>query len=73
MIFEVFQSGSNKLWYFHLKGKDDEILAVSEGYQTFQEVDNIYNKYFLDWTWRERDGNPNKDIEGTERGKEGST
>lgn len=55
MIFEVFKSGSNNLWYFHLKAANNEVVAASEGYQNRSDVESLWEKYFQDWEWRERD------------------
>ena len=55
MIFEVFYSTTNKLWYFHLKSKgNNEIIAASEGYYNKSDIEELYQKYFPMWTWRER-------------------
>lgn len=55
MIFEVFKSPSN-LWYFHLKIEgNNKIIAQSEGYHNRQDILDLFNKYFIDWEWRERD------------------
>jgi hypothetical protein len=56
MIFEVFKSGSNNLWYFHLKVEgNNEIVAASEGYHNREDVETLHEKYFPMWTWRERE------------------
>lgn len=54
MLFEVFHSGSNKLWYFHLKARNGKIIAASEGYQNRSDIVQLHDDYFRDWEWRER-------------------
>ena len=55
-IFEVFQSGSSGLWYFHLKAANGEIISASEGYHNKSDILDLYNTYFATWDWVERDG-----------------
>lgn len=55
MIFDVFQSVSNNLWYFHLKTANGEVIAASEGYHNRSDIEDLHQRYFLDWEWRERD------------------
>jgi hypothetical protein len=53
-IFEVFYSMQNKMWYFHLKAANGEIIAASEGYNNRTDVVSLFSKYFTGWEWRER-------------------
>lgn len=53
-VFEVFKSGSSKLWYFHLKTENNEIIAASEGYFNKNDVRHLYETYFPEWEWKER-------------------
>lgn len=56
MIFEVFHSETNNLWYFHLKAEgNNKIIAASEGYHNKSDIEDLYEKYFPMWTWRERE------------------
>lgn len=56
MIFEVFHSPTNNLWYFHLKVKGNkEIIAASEGYHNKSDIEELHQTYFGMWTWRERE------------------
>jgi hypothetical protein len=54
MFFEVFKSTSN-LWYFHLRGRNNEIIAVSEGYHEVGYIRTLWQRYFRDWEWRDTD------------------
>lgn len=53
MIFEVFQSNS-KMWYFHLKAVNGEVICASEGYHNKSDIQDLWEKYFQDWEWHER-------------------
>jgi hypothetical protein len=44
----------NKMWYFHLKAANGEIIAASEGYNNRTDVVSLFSKYFTGWEWRER-------------------
>lgn len=33
MYFQIWQSTSNRNWYWHLKAANHEIIATGEGYQ----------------------------------------
>lgn len=67
MIFEVFKSGTNDLWYFHLKAANNEIICVSEGYHNRDDIADLWQKYFSEWRWSERNGvTEGIDVEGKE-------
>jgi len=54
-VFEYFKSGSNNLHYFHLKARNGEIIAASEGYHNRVDIEDLYEEYFPNWEWRERE------------------
>jgi hypothetical protein len=71
MLFEVFQSTSN-LWYFHLRARNNEIIAVSEGYHNVGDIRDLWMKYFQDWEWRDVDvasGKANREGDGDSEGE----
>lgn len=68
MIFEVFESPTNKLWYFHLKTANGEIVTASEGYHNRSDIESLWEKYFHEWRWSERNYDDTQRAEGTEEG-----
>ena len=52
-VFHIFRSGSSRLWYFHLKAPNGEIICASEGYHNRDDVIELKNRYFPMWKLKE--------------------
>lgn len=48
-----FRSGANGLWYFHVQGDNNRVIAPSEGYNNKDDMMDTLNKYFPDWELEE--------------------